>query len=200
MITSIAVSPSDPKTVYVTLGGYNYRQWVPPGSYLDKNNNLGTGHVYVSHDAGKNFVNVSGNLPDAVTNAVTIRGDQLLVGTDVGAYISSALPSHAGSAPTWAALGGSGLPNVPVLDIRVNPGADNLLTVATFGRGLYCYQLPGPGTATCTTRGANFRPPSSASNTKPLATTGLQVGVPITGGILIAVALLLVTRRRRTTP
>jgi LPXTG-motif cell wall-anchored protein len=47
-------------------------------------------------------------------------------------------------------------------------------------------------------RGANFNP-NEASNTKPLATTGLHVGLPVTGGLLIATALLLATRRRRRT-
>jgi hypothetical protein len=193
MITSIAIDPSDAKTVYVALGGYNYRDWVPPGSYLDTNKRIGSGHVFVSHDGGNNFSNASGNLPNAVTNAIEIHGNQLIVGTDVGAFISN---NKQGS--VWAALGGSALPAVPISSIKTNPGADNLLTVATFGRGLYCYQLPGSGSATCANRGANFNA-SEAGNTKLLATTGLHVGLPVTGGLLIAAALLLATRRRRRT-
>jgi hypothetical protein len=195
MITGIAVSPTDQKTVYVTLGGYNYRDWVPPGSYLDANKSLGSGHVFVSYDAGNSFTSVSGNLPDAVTNSVTIRNNQLLVGTDVGAFISSDLKGS-----KWAALGGSGLPAVPVNSIRVNPGADNLLTVGTFGRGIYCYQLPVPGKATCANRGANFRAAPSTNN-RGLATTGMHVGLPITASVLLASVLFLtVVRRRRRAP
>ena len=142
---------------------------------------------------GNSFTSVSGNLPDTVVNVVTVHNKQLYVGTDVGAYVSSNL-----SGSSWAALGGSALPNVPVLDIRANPGASNLLTVATFGRGLYCYQLPIPGKATCATRGANFKPPSTTTTSnRPLATTGLRVGVPVTAALLIAAALLLATHRRR---
>jgi photosystem II stability/assembly factor-like uncharacterized protein len=195
MITWIAIDPSNPKTVYVTLGGYNYRQWVPPASYLDSNSKLGSGHVFVSHDAGNTFADASGNLPDAVANTVAVRGNQLLVGTDVGAFISSDLKGT-----RWAALGGTGLPAVPVNSIRVNPGADNLLTVATFGRGVYCYQLPVPGKATCANRGANFRPPTASKSNGNLATTGLQVGLPVTAGLMLAAGLLLVVVRRRRNP
>jgi hypothetical protein len=195
MITSVHVSPTDPRTIYVTLGGYNYRDWVPPGSYLDKNTALGSGHVFVSHDAGNSFANVSGNLPDTIVNDVAIRGTQLIVGTDVGAFISSDLRGT-----KWAALGGSALPAVPVNTIRVNPGATNLLTIATFGRGVYCYQLPVPGKATCANRGANFSSTPHTTNGSGLATTGLQVALPITGGLLLAAALLIGRiRRRRTT-
>src|SRR5439155_21587036 len=47
-ITAVAIDPTDPKTVFVTLGGY-LRPWTPPGT-LDTRRATG-GHVYVSHDA-----------------------------------------------------------------------------------------------------------------------------------------------------
>jgi hypothetical protein len=63
-IVAIAIDPADAKTVYVALGGYDNREWIPPGSYLDPNTNLGSGHIFVSHDAGDHFANISGNLPN----------------------------------------------------------------------------------------------------------------------------------------
>src|SRR5439155_831076 len=64
-ITSVAVDPDNPRTVYVALGGYTNRQWVPPGSFGDANTNIGTGHVYKSTDAGETFFDISAGLPDA---------------------------------------------------------------------------------------------------------------------------------------
>ncbi len=78
-ITSIAIDPQDPKTVYVALGGYANRQWVPPGSYLDRNQKIGAGHVFKSTNAGRTFKNISGNLPNLGANWIEIHRDQLVV-------------------------------------------------------------------------------------------------------------------------
>jgi hypothetical protein len=63
-ITSIAVDPADPKTIYVTLGGYT-RRWIPPGSLQDTNQNVGEGHLFKSTDAGETFVDISGTSSSA---------------------------------------------------------------------------------------------------------------------------------------
>jgi hypothetical protein len=192
-ITSIAIDPQNPRTVYVTLGGYDNREWAGPHSYLDANKAIGSGHVFVSHNAGASFTNVSGNLPDTETSWVEIHGTQLVVGTDIGVFISSDV---AGS--NWATLGGGALPATPITSIRPVPGATNLLIVATFGRGVYCYQFPGPGTATCTNRGANFRPPGSGGSTGGgLATTGLPIGVGVLASLLVGMGLVVARVRRR---
>ncbi|MDP8927555.1 MAG: hypothetical protein M3O70_03005, partial [Actinomycetota bacterium] len=124
-ITSIAIDPADPKTVYVTLGGYGPaaggRQWVPPGSYLDPNQDIGHGHVFKSVDAGETFVDISGNLPDAPAYWVVLRGSQLLLGTEVGPFISR---DTQGS--DWDVLG-VGLPNVPISTLELAPHDPNLV-------------------------------------------------------------------------
>lgn len=137
-ITSIAIDPDDAKTIYVTLAGYlsNLR---PPGSYLDPNADIGAGNVFKSTDAGESFSNISGNLPDVQANSVLLRKGQLLLGTDIGAFISS---DTGGS--RWAPLG-EGLPNVPVNMLRLQPGKDSQLFVATFGRGIWTYDLAAAG-------------------------------------------------------
>ncbi|MDX6285962.1 MAG: hypothetical protein QOG53_1447 [Frankiales bacterium] len=197
-ITSIAIDPSDAKTVYVALGGYNGRQWVPPGSHLDPNNNIGSGHVFVSHDAGEHFTNISANLPDASATWITVRGQQLVLGTELGAYLSRNL-----NGAEWDVLGSGTLPAVPIGTIRNVPGAPNLMVAATFGRGVYCYQFPGPGKATCANRGANYRPPTgggggtNAGGNSGIPTTGLPVGVGILATLLVAMGLLVARVRRR---
>ncbi len=137
-ITSIAIDPEDPRTIYVSLAGYlsNLR---PPGSYLDPNADIGAGNVYKSTDAGESFTNVSGNLPDVQANSVLLRKGQLLLGTDIGAFISSNTQGT-----SWAPLG-NGLPNVPVNMLRLQPGNDSQLFAATFGRNIWTYDLKAAG-------------------------------------------------------
>jgi hypothetical protein len=117
-VTSIAIDPKDKKTVYVALGGYANREWAPAGSYLDKHKKLGHGHVFVSHDAGKHFRDITFNLPNTEASFVGIHGKHLVVGTDVGAFISK---NRKGT--RWSVLGGRSMPAVPVTAIRTFPGA-----------------------------------------------------------------------------
>ncbi|HEX4870816.1 MAG TPA: hypothetical protein VFV27_00750 [Nevskiaceae bacterium] len=137
-ITSFAIDPENPRVVYATLAGYlsNLR---PPGSFLDPNENIGAGNVFKSTDAGESFTNISGNLPNVQANSVVLRRGQLIVGTDIGAFISS---DTQGS--TWAPLG-STLPNTPVNMVRLRPGNDRELFAATFGRGIWQYTFPAEG-------------------------------------------------------
>ncbi|HYI46061.1 MAG TPA: hypothetical protein VE174_11455, partial [Actinomycetota bacterium] len=135
-ITSIAIDPKNPKTVYVTLGGYANRAWVPPGSYLDRNKRLGKGHVFRSTNAGESFKNISGKLPNTSANWVEIHGKQLIVGTDIGAFLSK---DTKGS--TWASLD-KGLPATVVVSIVNHPGDPKTVVAATFGRGIYTYRFP----------------------------------------------------------
>jgi len=137
-ITSVAVDPHDPKTVYVALGGYE-RPWTPPGT-LDARRAIG-GHLYVSHDAGDHFSDVSGNLPDTPVNWVTLRGEQAIVATDIGVYVSK--EGAACDADCTFQLLGRGLPMAPVYTARLTPGDPNALVVATYGRGAWLYRF-GP--------------------------------------------------------
>ncbi|MBW3665789.1 MAG: glycoside hydrolase, partial [Actinobacteria bacterium] len=137
-ITSIEIDPEDAKTVYVTLGGYT-REWTPPGSLGDTNDDIGTGHLFVSHDAGETFTDITSNLPDVTATWVTLRGDdQLLVGTDVGAFISDADGVQPGED---AFVPMPGLPAVPISSIEVTPQDRDLVTVAAYGRGIWQYRF-----------------------------------------------------------
>ena len=82
-ITSVQVDPADPRTVYVTLGGYS-RRWVPVGALGEETRDVGTGHVFKSTDAGETFTDISGDLPDVPANFTAVRAGQLMVATDVG--------------------------------------------------------------------------------------------------------------------
>ncbi|MEA2271491.1 MAG: hypothetical protein QOI98_199 [Solirubrobacteraceae bacterium] len=161
-VTGVAIDPSNPKTIYVSLGGYA-RYFAPPGSLGDDTSKLGSGHVFQSADAGESFHDVSGNLPNAPALDVLLRGKQLVVATSIGAFISSNLTGR-----SWAQLGSS-LPNVPVFNVELKPGDPKTLVAATFGRGAYTYRFANPRACAAT---AGFR---SVSVTR--AGRGLRLGL-----------------------
>ena len=81
------------------------------------------------------WTNISGNLPAApVNDVIVIPGDKLVVGTDVGVFLTT------DGGATWLNVG-EGLPAVPILDIRYHEGT-NSITAATFGHGIQRVVLP----------------------------------------------------------
>lgn len=135
-IYDIEIDDADPRTVYVVLGDYSTSRWLKVGQHEDENPNIGSGHVFVSKDAGETFTNISGNLPDIITTAILKRGNQLIVGTDIGVFISNDL-----NGSEWAPLGN--LPSVPVNQLVTLPGDDNFLFAGTYGRGVQLYSFDG---------------------------------------------------------
>lgn len=120
-VTDIAIDPTNPDDVWVTLSGFN-------GTGPKQ-----TGHVFRSTDAGIVWTDVSGNLPDGPANAIAIlpsgTNRKVFLGTDVGVFASSNLGL------TWARFQ-TGLPNVVVSDIRLDNPARRLIA-ATYGRGMF---------------------------------------------------------------
>jgi hypothetical protein len=163
-ITSIAINPLDVHTIYVTLGGYS-RRWVPPGTLQDNNANVGVGHLFKSTDGGETFTDVSGNLPDVPATWVTLRGGQLIVGTDVGVFAND--PK---GGTTFQLL--SGLPVVPISSLTLKPDDCDTLFAATFGRSVWKYHFDRSVKGCVTTSG------STASTTPPPGPTGVSIGGP----------------------
>jgi hypothetical protein len=131
-ITSIWIDRNDPtgKTVYVTLGGYS-SHWIPPGATGEETLGVGTGHVFVSKDAGESFTDISGDLPDAPADAVIPVAGKLVAGTDVGAFVSG------DGGTTWTILGD--LPAMPVVNFELDPSNAKRIVAATYGRGVWAY-------------------------------------------------------------
>jgi hypothetical protein len=131
-ITSIWIDRSDPtgKTIYVTLGGYS-SHWIPPGATGEETFGVGTGHVFVSKDAGETFADISGDLPDAPADAVIPVAGKLVAGTDVGAFVSD------DGGKTWSILGD--LPAMPVVNFEIDPSNAKRIVAATYGRGVWAY-------------------------------------------------------------
>lgn len=118
-ITHITVAPNDPATLYVTFSGYRQGD---DSAYIVK-----------STDGGKNFEDISANLPKAPLNDVVLVDDQLYVASDVGVFTAKADGSR------WFSVG-KALPLVPVNDLRYIE-KNGALYAGTFGRGIYAIRL-----------------------------------------------------------
>jgi len=201
-ITWIEIDPADTtgKTVYVTLAGYSLAKWLPPGMFLDDDARraaamVGAGNLWVSRDGGETFSNASGNLSDSPAYFTTLykRGNQLLLGTEIGAFVADA-PTP-GQQPTWVPMG-TGLPNVVVTQFQVQPGNDKQLFASTFGRGMWTVTLKD----TTTTPPPDGEPPVIDPVPTPPTNGGGSVG-RFGGGAFGFGALsllgLLAWRRRR---
>lgn len=114
-ISDIAVHPTDPDKIWVSLSGY-----------------VSGNKAYMSFDGGQHFVNYSSGLPNLPVNClyyVDNTNKLLYAGTDNGIYFRN------NSMDAWENCNGN-LPNVVVSDISVNLDAKTLLA-GTYGRGLW---------------------------------------------------------------
>ena len=119
-VTDMTVDPANAKVVYATFSSFR--------------NGSDAAHVAKSADGGETWTNISGDLPSAPVNTLEVIGSKLVVGTDVGAFLSN------DGGQRWLLLGGN-LPVVPILDFRYHK-ATNTLTAATFGHGIQRVVLP----------------------------------------------------------
>lgn len=132
-ISSIDVDPGNSNHILVTLSNY------------------GVVSVYESTDGGNSFNNIEGNLPDipvrwgmflpANAYIAGYTGGGILLATEVGVWFTQ---FTAGTGTQWTPQNG-GLPNVRTDMLRYRP-SDNLLAVATHGRGLFTATLTSIGT------------------------------------------------------
>ena len=177
-LVGLAIDPRDPRTVYASMNTYNFIGLDPATT--------SRGKVFVSHDAGAHFTDITANLPKAGANNVVLLGKRLFVATEVGAFTKLV------SDTSWKALG-SGLPGVPVRDIQSDLSGKHL-TGSLFGRGVWTLSTAGlsgvaPLDQVPSTSGTRGRTGGH------LAATGLPVGVALLALALLATAAV---ARRRT--
>jgi len=121
-VTKIIASEHKKERVYASLSGYSF----------DNSNKF----LYKSEDYGNHWVEIGNNLPNIAINCIyeDPKFENIIyLGTDFGIFISlnkgeSFYSMH------------NNLPNVPVLDIKINP-SENHLIVATHGRSLFVANL-----------------------------------------------------------
>jgi PKD repeat protein len=117
-ITYIDVHPSNPQKIAVTLSNF----WVYAAGEK----------VYISNDAGSNWINHSGSLPNLPVNCVVWQDgpyEALYVGMDVGVYYRDNTLSD------WISYTGN-LPNVMIDELEIDENIQKV-RAATFGRGLW---------------------------------------------------------------
>lgn len=124
VITSIAIHPTKPDTVYVTFSGYKAGK-----------------KVYKTHDGGQTWTNISGNLPNIPINCLIYQDsadDAVYLGSDLGVWYTNANLSN------WKRYSQL-LPNVVVADLDIQY-MNAKIRAATYGRGLWesnLYVEPG---------------------------------------------------------
>ncbi|MGH9392580.1 MAG: hypothetical protein ACRD1E_00280, partial [Terriglobales bacterium] len=138
-VTAIAVSPSDPKTVYWGLGFIG-----------------GSSVLYKSSDGGTTAINIAGNLPGTPINAIVIdpaNPNDIYVATDVGVFSASDGGAGASSqipGERWARLGDN-LPAAAVLSLALTSASGTPTLIAgTHGRGAWSIPALAPGSFTMT--------------------------------------------------
>ncbi len=120
-IAGVTVDPANPAHAYAVFNGYS-RRWIPGG---------GIGHVFETWDGGASWTDISGNLPDAPSDALVLEHGRLALATDIGMFTAR---EGRGQSTRWSRLGG-GLPNASDNDVTIGP--DGSLYVATHGRGIW---------------------------------------------------------------
>lgn len=184
-IGAIEIDHTDPFTVYVGLQAYS-SGLRGPNTFNDQNPEdpmVDAGNLFKSTDAGESFVSIQGNLPLVPINYVLQRDGQLIVATDFGAFISSDLDGT-----DWAPLGNN-LPNVPVTQVKLQPGNPNTLFASTFGRHVWTYEFPASARM-------DSDPIEEERQARMAALSATRGGA--TGGALIMLLALLGLRRRAT--
>lgn len=121
-ITSVAVDPLDELTVYVTLSGYRYIDYQP--------------HVLRSTNAGQDWEDISGNLPEIPVNDIVIDpdfDDTYYIANDLNVWVTIDAGLH------WYILEPT-LPSTVVNQLVLHPETRKLLAV-TFGRSMHTLDM-----------------------------------------------------------
>ncbi len=120
-VTSIAVSPVDDNTAYVTFSGFGFLDYDP--------------HVFKTIDGGQNWTDISSNLPSIPVNDIIIipNEDLLILATDLNVWYSN------NDGDSWTILGDN-LPLTISRDLKYHEPT-NTLYVGTFGRSMHSYNL-----------------------------------------------------------
>lgn len=119
-VDAVWVDQSNSRFAVLGYGGFNSATPTTPG------------HVFKTTNAGKKWVDISGNLPNMPVNSVIVDpsySNTIYVGTDVGPFVTN------DGGKTWSALG-SGFPIVSIWQLDLDP-ANRVLAAGTHGRGAW---------------------------------------------------------------
>ncbi len=191
-VTAVAIDYRDPsRTAYATFSAFR------SGGKKSM--------VWRTRDGGRTWVDVTGDLPLAPVNDVLPVGDDLLVASDVGVFLTHG--ARTATTPRWLRVG-TGLPNAPITDLKWQAKAKTLFA-ANFGRGAFSVALPSLGSGKAAAAGAAPAAPPAAPPTTPVPPTAAPTGTLATTGLgrdaaglglgVLALALLVTVGLRRRT-
>ncbi|MDH7514812.1 MAG: T9SS type A sorting domain-containing protein [Bacteroidota bacterium] len=100
-----------------------------PGVVYATYSRYGVEKVWRSTDWGNTWRSINGDLPDIPVNDIIRLDGKLIIGTDIGCFISE------DEGRSWL-LFGVGMPTVSVQKLRYSPGTGTLRAI-THGRGMY---------------------------------------------------------------
>ena len=123
-ITDIAIAPHNDQIIFVTFANY-------------ENNGQ---KVYQSNNGGLSWINITFNLGNMPARKIVIdhtNDHNLYLGTEIGVFTKPLIGN------TWS-LYNNDLPNMTIEDLEIMWGS-NSIKAATWGRGLWEYQLVNRG-------------------------------------------------------
>ncbi len=138
-ISSICVKDNNPKTLWVTVGGF-----------------LANNKVWQSTDGGKTWTNISDGIPNFPVYSMVYQNNSegvRYIGTEMGVYYRKT------DMIKWEPYGNE-LPNLPVRHVHIQYNSEKL-RAATFGRGIYETDLLQSGNVSTCVAPANLAIPSS---------------------------------------
>lgn len=128
-ISDIKVCPTNSDIVWFTVGGYSDGK-----------------KVFYSTDAGLNWQNLSGTLPNIPVHSIAIDNfNNAYIGTELGVFYQS------NSSTDWTPYY-NGMPKIPISELVINHSA-NKIRAATYGRGVWETELYSPCDADATLTG-----------------------------------------------
>ena len=136
---SILIHPTDPNKIWVTFGGYGVNN-----VSLAVINTIDGGNTWTDYSQGLQWVPGS----TIVINPNRSDDDELYMATDAGIYLRNKYMPTGTSPGGWQCFNGL-LPNVPVTDIKIDPGSKSIYA-STHGRGVWKSPLYCPTDVTLT--------------------------------------------------
>jgi len=120
-VTSLAISPSNDQTAYVTFSGFSELDYTP--------------HVYKTTNGGQNWTDISSNLPSIPVNDIIIHSSEnyIFLATDLNVWYSE------NDGGVWNILGND-LPFTIVRDLKLHEPT-HMLYAGTFGRSMHSYDI-----------------------------------------------------------